>query len=65
MLHVSYEGGILEDPWVEPDPKMFIMTANPEDAPDKPEIIEIEYEKGDPVAINGEPMGPARLLPKT
>ncbi len=64
MLHVSYEGGILEDPWVEPDPKMFIMTANPEDAPDKPEIIEIEYEKGDPVAINGVPMGPARLLQK-
>jgi argininosuccinate synthase len=62
MLHVSYEGGILEDPWAEPDPAMFVMTASPENAPDEPEIIEIDYEKGDPVAVNGERMGPARLL---
>ncbi len=62
MLHVSYEGGILEDPWAEPDPEMFLMTASPENAPDEPEIIEIDYEKGDPVAVNGERMGPARLL---
>jgi len=62
MLHVSYEGGILEDPWMQPDPAMFIMTASPEDAPDEPEIIEIDYEKGDPAAVNGERMSPARLL---
>ncbi|MGC9966543.1 MAG: argininosuccinate synthase [Syntrophobacteraceae bacterium] len=62
MLHVSYEGGILEDPWVEPDPEMFVMTASPENAPNEPEIIEVDYEKGDPVAVNGERMGPAQLL---
>ena len=62
MLHISYEGGILEDPWLEPDPAMFILTVNPEDAPDKPEIIEIDYEKGDPVAVDGERMSPAALL---
>jgi argininosuccinate synthase len=62
MLHISYEGGILEDPWREPDPEMFILTVNPENAPDEPEIIEIEYEKGNPTAVNGEAMYPARLL---
>jgi argininosuccinate synthase len=62
MLHVSYEGGILEDPWSEPDPAMFLMTVNPENAPDEPEIIEIDFERGDPTAVNGERMGPARLL---
>ncbi len=64
MLHVSYEGGILEDPWVEPDPAMFVMTVNPEEAPDKPEIIEIDYERGNPVAINGERLGAAAFLQK-
>jgi argininosuccinate synthase len=62
MLHVSYEGGILEDPWTEPDPEMFIMTVDPQHAPDEPEIIEIEYEKGDPVAVDGTRMSPAGLL---
>ncbi|HYA39728.1 MAG TPA: argininosuccinate synthase [Syntrophobacteraceae bacterium] len=62
MLHISYEGGILEDPWKEPDPEMFIMTASPENAPDEPEVIEIDYERGDPAAVNGERMSPARLL---
>jgi argininosuccinate synthase len=62
MLHISYEGGILEDPWSEPDPRMFTLTASPEDAPDRPETIEIEYERGDPVALNGERMSPAVLL---
>jgi argininosuccinate synthase len=62
MLHISYEGGILEDPWSEPDPEMFIMTANPENAPDEPEIIEIDFEKGDPTAVDGKPMSPAQLL---
>ncbi len=62
MLHTSYEGGILEDPWAEPDPEMFIMTVSPENAPGEPEIIEIDFEKGDPTAVNGERMSPARLL---
>ncbi|MGC8492954.1 MAG: argininosuccinate synthase [Syntrophobacteraceae bacterium] len=62
MLHISYEGGILEDPWREPDPEMFVMTVNPEDAPDKPQIIEIDYEGGDPVAVDGVRMSPATLL---
>ncbi len=62
MLHISYEGGILEDPWREPDPSMFVLTANPEEAPDKPEIIEIDYERGDPVAVDGVRMSAATLL---
>jgi argininosuccinate synthase len=62
MLHVSYEGGILEDPWTEPDSEMFIMTADPQNAPDEPEIIQIDYEKGDPVAVDGRRMSPAGLL---
>ena len=61
MLHISYEGGILEDPWREPDPSMFVLTANPEEAPDKPEIIEIDYERGDPVAVDGVRMSAATL----
>ena len=62
LLHSSYEGGILEDPWNAPDPEMFTYTVNPEDAPDKPEFIEIDFEKGNPVAVNGERLSPARLL---
>ncbi len=62
MLHISYEGGILEDPWTEPDPAMFVMTANLDATPDSPEVIEIDYEKGDPVALDGERMSPAKLL---
>jgi argininosuccinate synthase len=62
MLHISYEGGILEDPWVEPDPEMYVLTVNPEKAPDEPQVIELEYEKGDPVAVDGQRMSPARLL---
>jgi argininosuccinate synthase len=62
MLHISYEGGILEDPWTEPDPEMFIMTADPRNAPDEPEIVQIDYEKGDPVAVDGRRMNPAGLL---
>lgn len=62
MLHISYEGGILEDPWAEPDPGMFTLTANLDSTPDEPQVIEIEYEKGDPVAIDGERMSPAQIL---
>jgi len=61
LLHISYEGGILEDPWLEPDPRMFTLTTSPEEAPDQAEIIEIDFERGDPVALNGERLTPATL----
>lgn len=62
LLHISYEGGILEDPWKEPDPSMFTLTVDPRHAPDEPEVVELDFVRGDPVAINGEAMTPAVLL---
>jgi argininosuccinate synthase len=62
LVHVSYEGGILEDPWREPYNDMFRLTVAPEQAPDQPEYVEIEYSVGDPVAINGERLPPARII---
>jgi argininosuccinate synthase len=62
LLHISYEGGILEDPWREPYEDMFILTVSPEKAPDKPEYVEIDFEAGNPVAVNGERLPPANLL---
>ncbi|HUN59445.1 MAG TPA: argininosuccinate synthase, partial [Candidatus Binataceae bacterium] len=62
LVHVSYEGGILEDPWREPYDDMFRLTVAPEAAPNEPEYVEIEYSKGDPVAINGERLTPAALI---
>jgi argininosuccinate synthase len=62
LLHISYEGGILEDPWKTPDEGMFILSVSPRNAPDKPEIIEISFENGNPTAINGEALTPAILL---
>lgn len=62
LFHISFEGGILEDPWKEPTEDMFVLTVSPEKAPDKPTIIEIDYEKGDPVAVDGKKMSPAQLL---
>ena len=62
LLHISYEGGILEDPWVEAEDDMWRWTVSPEDAPDQAEYIEITYEKGDIVAINGETMSPATVM---
>ena len=62
LLHISYEGGVLEDPWQEPPENMFTLTVSPKDAPDKPEIIEITFKHGDPVAINGKELSPANLL---
>ena len=62
MLHISFEGGILEDPWTEPEEDMFVMSVSPEIAPDKPTYIEIEFDQGDPVAIDGEKMSPATLF---
>jgi len=62
LLHISYEGGILEDPWKTPDEDMFILSVSPRNAPDKPEVIEITFENGNPTAINGETLSPAKLL---
>jgi len=62
ILHISYEGGILEDPYREPDESMFILTKSPEAAPDKATYLEIEFLKGEPVAINGEKMSPVQLM---
>ena len=62
LLHISFEGGILEDTWREPPQDMFVMSVSPEDAPDKATFIEIEFEKGNPVAVDGESMTPAQLL---
>jgi argininosuccinate synthase len=62
IFHISYEGGILEDPWQEPPEDMFTMMIPPEKAPDRPTYIEIEYEEGNPVALNGERMSPYELL---
>ena len=64
LLHISYEGKALEDPWVAPDESMFTRSVSPENAPDRPTEIEIEFEKGDPVAVNGERLSPAALLTK-
>ncbi|MGE3745980.1 MAG: argininosuccinate synthase [Sphingomonadaceae bacterium] len=62
MLHTSSEGKVLEDPWEEVPDYVFSRTVNPEDAPDQPEIITIDFEKGDGVALNGQAMSPATLL---
>jgi argininosuccinate synthase len=62
IFHISYEGGILEDPWQEPPEDMFTMMVPPEKAPDSPTYIEIEYEEGNPVALNGERISPYELL---
>ncbi|HYA85602.1 MAG TPA: argininosuccinate synthase [Nitrospirota bacterium] len=62
LLHISYEGGVLEDPWQESTSDMFTMAVPIEKAPDKAEIVEVEYVTGNPVAMNGKPLSPAALL---
>ncbi|MEW6427474.1 MAG: argininosuccinate synthase [Thermodesulfobacteriota bacterium] len=62
LLHISFEGGILENPWNEPEESMFKLTRSPEAAPDRPAYIELDFEKGNPVALNGERLGPAAML---
>jgi argininosuccinate synthase len=64
LLHTSSEGLVLEDPWAEVPDYVFSRTVNPEDAPDTPEIITVDFERGDAVAVNGEGMSPATLLAK-
>lgn len=62
LLHISFEGGILEDPWQEPPADMYVLSVAPEVAPDKPQIVELEYQRGDPVALDGKRMAPHDLL---
>ena len=62
LLHISFEGGILEDTWAEADEKMFTLSVSPERAPDRATYVEIDFEKGNPVAVDGVSMSPAGLL---
>ncbi len=62
LMHISYEGGILEDPWAEPPKEMFLMTQDPTEAPNQPETVELEFADGAPTALNGEKLSPAKLL---
>lgn len=64
LLHISYEGGILEDPSAEPEESMWLWSVSPENAPDEPTYLELDYEKGDIVALDGEAMSPASVLAK-
>jgi len=64
IFHISYEGGILEDPWKEPPADMFVWSRPVEKAPGRPEYIEVDYVRGNPVAINGRALSPAKLLAK-
>ncbi len=62
LWHLSHEGGNLEDPWLEPDEEMFQLSVSPEEAPDQPEYVEITFESGTPIAVNGERLSPANLV---
>ena len=62
LLHISYEGGDLEDPWTEPDESVWRWTVSPQAAPDEPRIVEIEFALGDPASLDGERMSPAAML---
>ena len=62
LMHISFEGGILEDPWAEPPADMFVLTRSPEKAPDRPVYVEVDFVNGVPTAVDGKKMGPAKLL---
>ncbi len=64
LLHISYEGGVLEDPWVAPPPDMFRLTTNPEDTPDEAEFVTIGFHEGTPTTVDGVELGPVELLTK-
>ena len=65
LMHISYEGGVLEDPWNGPPADMFRMTQDPENAPDLPEIVTVGFECGNPISLNGEEYSPVALIEKT
>jgi len=62
LMHLSFEGGELEDPWNEPGPHSYLLCARPEDAPNEPEYIELEFDKGNPIAVNGINLTPAAII---
>jgi len=62
LWHLSHEGGVLEDPWCEPEERMYVLTVSPEEAPNKPQYVEIEFEQGTPVGVDGRTLSPAKLL---
>jgi argininosuccinate synthase len=62
LWHLSHEGGLLEDPWLEPEEAMYQLSVSPEAAPDQPEVVEIAFESGTPVAVNGQKLSPAALI---
>lgn len=62
LFHISFEGGILEDPWAEPPEDMYVLSVSPEKAPNKPTYVDIGFKNGDPVSINGKKLSPAKLL---
>jgi argininosuccinate synthase len=62
LLHISFEGGILEDPWSEPPEEMFVLTVSPEKAPNRPAIVEIDFVEGIPTQVDGKALSPADLL---
>ncbi|MBW1712545.1 MAG: argininosuccinate synthase, partial [Deltaproteobacteria bacterium] len=64
LLHISFEGGMLEDPWTEPPRETYVLAVPPEEAPDEPRYVEISFENGDPVAVDGQRLSPAALLQK-
>lgn len=64
LLHISYEGGVLEDPWAAAPDDIYTLTVSPRNAPDTPEVIEVAFQAGDPVAVNGRDLPPAALLTK-
>jgi argininosuccinate synthase len=62
LWHLSHEGGILENPWAEPEESMYVLTVSPEKAPDKPQYIEIDFENGNPTAVDGRKLGPVEIV---
>lgn len=62
LLHISFESGILEDPWTEPPRDMYKLSVDPQDAPDKPEYVELDFERGNCVAVNGKKLSPANVM---
>ncbi len=62
LWHISHEGGVLEDPWAEPEESMFMLTVAPEAAPDTPQYLTLKFERGYPVALDGEALGPVQIL---